>query len=812
MKRIILIILTLFVLGGCASRSLRIEDVDPPSITKKGDGYIFLEFLSHKENNFYIKEVENGSVEVIFEGKKDDIEEVTLTFGKRDYLMESLGSVGDIEYFVASIEEIEGEYFFTLKDGNFTYYYGKKGVYNLEDIEKYSYKRRDTIEKIENPLIGKIWYQIYIDTFRNGNRENDPIFNEFGPESFLPARGSLRSGIPKETLVPLWADRKDTYNLGIFNINSWTNDFNADNLWEKRLEEFYPETKSQTKRFGGDIEGIIEKLDYLEELGIEGVIISSPFYSYSSSKIDTIDFRHISPDYGSFIDNNESEYISLSVNKDGSNFYGEGLDSDTWVETESDRIFKELLAKKTEKNMKLISNINFDFVSNRFFAFDLLMMEGPKSKYLDWFVVDFWKEIDTDNIDTWNPLVEYRGNSSIAVESINGIRYRRKFVEVEEFYSLRDKTEIINWNRENLDYDGYKNSKKIIKLNLANEEVKKYLFDVTKRWADLGLDGFSIIYNGNEEFFIEYKKYIDENLEDFFIVFDNLNKTQIELLEQDGEIDYHLIDILYRFYGKNNEKYLYDNKELSVAINLLKRGLSKNELYFNLLESYDIDRFNSMLLNANRDFDMLNNQDTDEYYGIKPNLVDNTIDTKVNSATVAQYTLPGAPTLYYGSEKGMWGGDTPHNRKAMLWEEYFPFSMESDNIEKYIKYKGELTEKGVFDEVSKKLRYNVVFDRAREEFIRKLNEFYKENRDTLVYGSFDIVNTEKNLVIYKREYNNEVIIIALNNTKDKITLELEVDSGKKYLDYFGGREVEVIASNVEVVVEANGATVMKKID
>ncbi len=173
---------------------------------------------------------------------------------------------------------------------------------------------------------------------------------------------------------------------------------------------------------------------------------------------------------------------------------------------------------------------------------------------------------------------------------------------------------------------------------------------------------------------------------------------------------------------------------------------------------------------------------------------------------------PGAPMIYYGSEKGMWGGDTPHNRKAMLWEEYFPYGMESDSIEKYIKYKGELTEKGVFDEVSKRLKYNVVFDKKREEFVKKLSSFYKENRETLVLGDFDIIDTDKNLVIYKREYNDQIIVVALNNTKDKITFELEVEKGKKYLNYFGGNEVEVIASKVEVVVEAYGATVLKKID
>ncbi len=812
MKRVLLVLASLLLLSACANRKLRIEDVDPPNTTKKGDGYIFLDFINHKQSNFYIKELGEKRVEIIFEGKKDDIEEVILNFGQEEYKMESLGSIGDIEYFIGIVEEEKGEYFFTLNDGDFTYYFGQKGVYHLEEVEKFYFERTKEEKREKNPLLGKIWYQIYIDTFRNGNRENDPIFNEFGPEYFLAARGSLKNGTPKETLVPLWAERKDNFNLGTFTINSWTNDYNTENLWEKRLEELYPETKSQTKRFGGDIEGIIEKLDYLEELGVEGILITPPFYSYSASKFDTIDFRHISPDFGSFIDQNQSEYLKLLVDKDGINNYGESLEYDTWIESQSDKIFKEFIKRAKEKEFAIVSDINFDYVSNRFFAFDLLMLQGPKSKYLDWFIVDFWKDINIEELDSWNPLVEYRGNSNIAVESINGIRYRRKFVEVEGIYSPNEKAEIIKWNRENLDYNGYKNNKNIVKLNLNNEDVKKYLFNITKKWSKLGLDGFSVVYNGNEDFFVDYRKFIDENLEDFYLFMESPTGFDSENILKDGELDYYLSDILYRYYSKNNEKYLYDNKELSVAINLIKRGIDKNELHFNLLESYDVDRFNSMILNPNRDFDMLNNQDKDEYYGIKPNLVDGTIDKKVDSSTIAQFTLPGAPMIYYGSEKGMWGGDTPHNRKAMLWEEYFPYGMESDSIEKYIKYKGELTEKGVFDEVSKRLKYNVVFDKKREEFVKKLSSFYKENRETLVLGDFDIIDTDKNLVIYKREYNDQIIVVALNNTKDKITFELEVEKGKKYLNYFGGNEVEVIASKVEVVVEAYGATVLKKID
>jgi hypothetical protein len=35
---------------------------------------------------------------------------------------------------------------------------------------------------------------------------------------------------------------------------------------------------------------------------------------------------------------------------------------------------------------------------------------------------------------------------------------------------------------------------------------------------------------------------------------------------------------------------------------------------------------------------------------------------------VLQFTLPGAPNLYYGSEVGMTGGDDPEMRAPMRWD------------------------------------------------------------------------------------------------------------------------------------------------
>jgi len=45
--------------------------------------------------------------------------------------------------------------------------------------------------------------------------------------------------------------------------------------------------------------------------------------------------------------------------------------------------------------------------------------------------------------------------------------------------------------------------------------------------------------------------------------------------------------------------------------------------------------------------------------------------------------MPATPVIYYGDEKGMWGADSPRNRKPMLWDDYAPYEDETDDLSKY---------------------------------------------------------------------------------------------------------------------------------
>lgn len=104
--------------------------------------------------------------------------------------------------------------------------------------------------------------------------------------------------------------------------------------------------------FGGNLQGIIEKLDYIAQMGVDFIYLNPIFLSGSYHRYDCSDYMKIDPLLG-----NESD-------------------------------FKELVQGIQERNMKLILDVSLNHCSTGFFAFKDLCENEEKSKYLDWFEVD----------------------------------------------------------------------------------------------------------------------------------------------------------------------------------------------------------------------------------------------------------------------------------------------------------------------------------------------------------------------------------------------------------------------------------------
>ena len=115
-----------------------------------------------------------------------------------------------------------------------------------------------------------VWYQIFPERFRNGDPKNDPTA-EYGR-------------------VPDHVRAK-------WRITPWTKEWYAMDDWERDLaSDVYGSLHH--RRYGGDFQGVIDKLDYLKELGVSALYFNPVFAAPSLHKYDALVFHHMDPFFG----------------------------------------------------------------------------------------------------------------------------------------------------------------------------------------------------------------------------------------------------------------------------------------------------------------------------------------------------------------------------------------------------------------------------------------------------------------------------------------------------------------------------------
>ena len=121
---------------------------------------------------------------------------------------------------------------------------------------------------------------------------------------------------------------------------------------KSKINAEWDELPTPTSFYGGNLDGITEKLDYINGLGATAIYLTPIFKSKSNHKYDTIDFYCIDESFG------DKESL------------------------------KRLVEKAHEKGMRVVLDAVFNHVSHDFARFKDVMEKGKKSKYFDWFVID----------------------------------------------------------------------------------------------------------------------------------------------------------------------------------------------------------------------------------------------------------------------------------------------------------------------------------------------------------------------------------------------------------------------------------------
>ena len=452
-----------------------------------------------------------------------------------------------------------------------------------------------------------VWYQIFPERFRNGDPANDP------------GRSTLEWPIhPGED----WA------------ISPWTGDWYARAPWETALGESFYDDGVFHRRYGGDLKGVIDKLDYLADLGVTAIYFNPVFYARSLHKYDGSSFHHIDPNFG------PDPAGDLALMKT------ETADPRTWKWTSADKLFLELIQQAHARGIRVIIDGVFNHTGRDFFAFQDVMRRQQASPYKDWYGVDEWNDPATAR---------------------NEFRYHGWWghATLPEFANTPDGKNL-------------------------HPGPKAYIFAITKRWMDPngdgkpddGVDGWRLDVADEVPagFWAEWNQLVRKLNPNVFTAGEKWDDS-VEFIKDTGfsaVMNYYAFTIPVK-------GFLIDGKlsagEFGRMLDERRKahGPAVQYAMMNLMDSHDTERVASMIANRTTDyigdasrFDFDNGNVNSIRSNPSFNLARPDAATRSLQRMVAlfQVTYLGAPMFYYGTESGMWGGDDPDDRQPMVWKEF----------------------------------------------------------------------------------------------------------------------------------------------
>ncbi len=484
--------------------------------------------------------------------------------------------------------QVDMPYHFILKGSPGTFRFPSEEGKNFPGFTGY-------VDHIPSWAKGVVWYQVFPERFRNGNPRSNPTLEDI-----------------KETWIKNWR------------IRDWGKDWYAMDLWEQ--ENFDSVFQSiYHRRCGGDLTGIIEKLDYIQQLGIGAIYLNPVFRGESLHKYDGSTFHHVDETFGP--DPEKDKALLQEA--------GETHDPKTWIWTGADKLLLELVDQAHCRGIKVIIDGVFNHSSRNFFAFADLLKNKQESPYKDWYSVTRWDDNLPDGF-------EYEGWF--------GHHYLPEFARDE---------------------------------NNLNPHYKKYLFDITRRWMapegdpSKGVDGWrlDVAFCVPHGFWREWRGLVKSINPEAYITGEVIDIAP-EFLRGDE------FDALMNYpFAFNVSQFFIDQKDKIPPSVFAREMLRLGRAYppdvtgvmMNLLSSHDTPRLRTLIVNPDcnyRDWWGFHDRSKAEK---NPNYrIDrgDPVHRAIHRMIVAfQMTWPGAPMIYYGDELGMTGANDPDCRKPMLWDD-----------------------------------------------------------------------------------------------------------------------------------------------
>ncbi len=588
-----------------------------------------------------------------------------------------------------------------------------------------------------------VWYQIFVERFRNGDTTNDPT----------PA--DMKGAYP------------DHY-PSTWKITPWGHDWYAHEQWLDSLKTGNFHARIQARRYGGDLQGVLDELDYIQTLGVNAIYFNPLNDSPSLHKYDARNYAHIDRNFGP--DPKGDAEIMNSENP---------ADPSTWKWTSADKLFLKVIAECHKRGIRVIMDYSWNHTGKDFWALNDVRKNGKNSPFADWYNIISYG-------DTSTPGSEFRyegwgGNNP---------------------YMAVFKKDILPPGKKVMPFEG----------NFHSESLKQHIFSVTRRWLDPdkngnlsdGVDGFRLDVAGEIPmgFWREYRKVVRSVNPDAYLVGeiwwlewpDKLLDPGIYLKgdQFDGIMNYRWYRVARGFFAQA-EPVLKPTGFVS-EIRRIDKGIKNDNLeaMMNVAATHDTPRLSTSLFNKTMDKYNASPSSSPDYRINKP---DELTRKEQMLLLIHQFTFVGAPHIWNGDEVGMWGADDPDCRKPMVWAD--------------LKYEDE---KANYDPSKSRPVDEVRPDTALLSFYRKLVKMRKEN-PVLVYGdlAFTLADDQKMVLAYTRKLGKDEVVVIFNRS-DKPE-SIFVPAGKKgsFGDMLSAdHEIyRTIGKSIEIKLQPLSAAVLK---
>lgn len=561
-----------------------------------------------------------------------------------------------------------------------------------------------------------VWYQIFVERFHNGDSRNDPGPADIAiePLGHRPPAG--------------WS------------VTPWTKSWYEQEPWAVKAGLKFNEGL-QYRRYGGDLQGVLDKLDYLQDLGINALFLNPINHAPSLHKYDASSYHHVDANLGP--DPKGDLAIMAKENP---------VDPSTWKWTAADKLFLKLVQEVHKRKMRIILDYSWNHTGTRFWAWEDILKKGEKSAYKDWYAIKTF-----DKPGTAANEFSYAGWAN--VPSLPEIR----------------KVDVKGHRVTGLPYEGN-----------IHPAAKAHMFAVTRRWlapngdVSKGIDGFrlDVADQVGMGFWRDFRKEVRSIRPDAYLVGEIWwQKWPDKMMDPLPYVKGDVFDAVMFYQVYSPARYFFAKTHTPINAKAFRDSLLHHlnrlpapvrSAMMNTSSSHDAPRLLTDFANPNKYKYNAKPSDDPKYFTGRP---DDEAYARLRLYLVQLFTGVGAPQIWYGEEVGMWGSDDPDCRKPMWWP-----GMKFDPEARHNYQPGA----GPVDPVG----YNA----KQHEWYKKLVHI-RRNHPVLWESQIEFLVADGHQLAYSRSNGKDEIVVVFNASPERA--QIVIPRTGNYTELLTNRNIDV---------------------